>query len=525
MSIAAKCKNIDKSTVYKWLSLLLILITLWFVLHRAWYCDDAYITYRTLDNFVNGYHLTWNTYERVQAYTHPLWLFLLIPFYAITREIYLTGIVLMVVLTAGALVFLYKSVEDKSKLVLPLLGLALSNAFINFSTSGLENALLNFLLSVMIFMYVKYAEKKHFQVLFYFLCNLIALTRLDAILFVLPAMVVVFVQYRAKWLNRIGALLLGFMPLIWWELFSLFYYGFLFPNTFYAKLTAGFPLKDYLWRGLVYLGDTITRDPLTAVGVLLGSLAVFVLAKRLKALSIGVFLYFLYVFYIGGDFMSGRMYASAFFVAMVLLGLVDIKIRSWQKALIPVVFVALGALAECPTPLLAVDKPLGNTVYNIMDERRFYYLGTSMFRFDTFNTGLEKDETIFTFGGYPWIVEARAQGDTKLMDPVVRISTGFVGYYGGPDLKIIDTVGLSDPLIARLPSSKNPNWRPGHLVRDVPAGYKESIIDPDAHIQDARIDEFNQHLRVLTRAPLFSKGRLLEIIRFNLGYYDYLVEE
>jgi len=525
MSIAAKWKNVAPRKAYQWLAIVLMVGIVGLVVHRAWYCDDAYITYRTMDNFVNGYHLTWNTYERVQAYTHPLWLFLLIPFYAITKEIYLTGIVVMVALTAGALIFLYKSVEDKSKLVLPLLGLALSNAFINFSTSGLENALLNLLLSVMIFVYVKYAEKKYFQVLFYFLCSLIALTRLDAILFVFPAMLVVFVQHKAKWLKRIGVLLLGFMPLILWELFSLFYYGFPFPNTYYAKLTAGFPLRDYLWRGLVYFGDTITRDPLTALGVLLGGVAVFVLPKRLKALSIGVILYFLYVFYIGGDFMSGRMYASVFFVAMMMLGQLEVRVSSWQRVVVLVVFIVLGVLAECPTPLLGVDKAYANTVYNIMDERRFYYLGTSVFRSNMFHAGLETDETIFTFGGYPWIVEARAQGQTELMDPIVRISTGFVGYYGGPDLKIIDTVGLSDPLIARLPALQNPDWRPGHLWRDVPAGYKESIIDPDAHIEDARIDEFNQHLRVLTRAPLFSKGRLLEIIRFNLGYYDYLVEE
>jgi arabinofuranosyltransferase len=515
----------NKNQLFCALSMILILIILWFVVHRAWYCDDAYITYRTMDNFVNGYHLTWNTYERVQAYTHPLWLFLLIPFYAVTREIYLTGIVVMVALTAGALVFLYKSVEDKSKLILPLLGLALSNAFINFSTSGLENALLNFLMSVMIFVYVKYAEKKYFQVLFYLLCSLIALTRLDAILFVLPAMVVVFVQHKAKWLKRIGVLLLGFMPLILWELFSLFYYGFPFPNTYYAKLTAGFPLRDYLWRGLVYFGDTITRDPLTALGVLLGGAAVFVLPKRMRVLSIGVVLYFLYVFYIGGDFMSGRMYASAFFVAMVLLGLVDIKIRSWQKVLILIVFVALGALAECPTPLLAVNKPLGNTVYNIMDERRFFMAGTSLFRDKKIQTDLQLDGDKWSFGGYTWIIEERKKGEVRGMSPLERVSTGFLGYYGGPDLKIIDTVGLSDPLIARLPALQNPDWRPGHLWRDVPVGYKESIIDPDAHIVDARIDEFNRHLRVLTRAPLFSKGRLLEIIRFNLGYYDYLVEE
>lgn len=58
---------------------LLILLGIFaLVLYRsAWLCDDAYITFRTVDNFINGYGLRYNTGERVQAYTHPLWLLLL----------------------------------------------------------------------------------------------------------------------------------------------------------------------------------------------------------------------------------------------------------------------------------------------------------------------------------------------------------------------------------------------------------------------------------------------------------------
>src|SRR5712692_3374466 len=47
------------------------------IVKDAWFNDDSYITFRTVDNFVNGYGLTWNIDERVQVYTHPLWMFLL----------------------------------------------------------------------------------------------------------------------------------------------------------------------------------------------------------------------------------------------------------------------------------------------------------------------------------------------------------------------------------------------------------------------------------------------------------------
>jgi arabinofuranosyltransferase len=63
-----------------------ILVIFLLLLPTAWICDDAYITMRTADNFVNGYGLTWNVSERVQAYTHPLWLFLISGIYFPTRD-------------------------------------------------------------------------------------------------------------------------------------------------------------------------------------------------------------------------------------------------------------------------------------------------------------------------------------------------------------------------------------------------------------------------------------------------------
>jgi len=43
-------------------------------LANSWVGDDAYIMFRVVDNFVNGYGLRWNVANRVQAYTHPLWM-------------------------------------------------------------------------------------------------------------------------------------------------------------------------------------------------------------------------------------------------------------------------------------------------------------------------------------------------------------------------------------------------------------------------------------------------------------------
>ena len=69
------------------------------LIRTAWICDDAYITFRTIDNFLHGFGLRWNVAERVQSFTHPLWLILLTPFIALTGEPYYTSLVVSILLT------------------------------------------------------------------------------------------------------------------------------------------------------------------------------------------------------------------------------------------------------------------------------------------------------------------------------------------------------------------------------------------------------------------------------------------
>jgi len=88
--------------------LLLILFTV-VLIRTAWLADDAYITFRTVDNFVNGYGLTWNTDERVETYSNPLWMFLVAVFYFFTNEIYFTSIILSISISVLVLfVFAFK---------------------------------------------------------------------------------------------------------------------------------------------------------------------------------------------------------------------------------------------------------------------------------------------------------------------------------------------------------------------------------------------------------------------------------
>ena len=57
---------------------------------------------------------------------------------------------------------------------------------------------------------------------------------MDTFLILVPALV--WILYENGTMKMLIYAALGFLPFIFWELFSLLYYGFPFPNTAYAKL-------------------------------------------------------------------------------------------------------------------------------------------------------------------------------------------------------------------------------------------------------------------------------------------------
>lgn len=56
----------------------------------AWMSDDALITLRTVLNVTRGFGLRFNVAERVQTFTHPLWMVLLTVGYLVTGNVYVT---------------------------------------------------------------------------------------------------------------------------------------------------------------------------------------------------------------------------------------------------------------------------------------------------------------------------------------------------------------------------------------------------------------------------------------------------
>ena len=113
----------------------------------------------------------------------------------------------------------------------------------------------------------------------------------------------------------------------------------------------------------------------------------------------------------------------------------------------------------------------------------------------------------------------RAQGPAV----VEHGNVGFLGYYAGPDVHIVDRNGLTDPLLARLPVRDPVDWRIGHFRREVPAGYIDTLRDGRNLIQDPDLAAYYEPLRFVTSGRLWSTARWFEIWRFNTGAYDDLL--
>src|SRR6266545_5677201 len=167
-----------KQIIYLFVFIIFIIL-----IRTAWVADDAFLTMRTVDNFVNGYGLRWNILERVQIYTHPLWMFLLSAFYYFIRDPFIVFYGLTLLLSLITLyLFGVKFATSPAKVVLGFSILIFSKAFIDYSTSGLENPLTHLLILIFLFIFLEKDHSLKTGFWLFFIASLVAFNRMDALL-------------------------------------------------------------------------------------------------------------------------------------------------------------------------------------------------------------------------------------------------------------------------------------------------------------------------------------------------------
>lgn len=488
------------------------------VLRAAWMGDDARITLRVVANVLEGYGPVWNVTERVQVFTHPLWFLLLTAAVGGWTDFHLAPLALSLLCTAGAFgLLVFRGPASRVHAALAAVACLFSKAFVDYSTSGLENPLTHLLLAgaLLNVLGTPLPGGPDRRLLHLgWLSGLLVLNRLDAALLAGPLLLAGMLQPGVRWRARLAAAgLAAGLPLLWMA-FSVVYYGFPFPNTYYAKLGPEMRGGAVYFQGVLYFLDSLGRDPVTlpviALGVAAGLRRGAALAER--AVAAAILLYLLYVLRIGGDFMSGRFFTAPFVLAVGLLARVPVELSGWAPRLLASALVLAGSASDTPphmTPQTVTRRPAVIPNNGVTDERHFYFADLGLMN-------RRRDPRYPDAHFEQW---QNPRPSVYIM-PMIGVS----GFFGGPKIHVIDFLGLGDPFLSRLPAADVEDWRIGHRERLIPDGYAETILFRENRLRDPFLAQFYDDIALITRGPLWAPERWEAIRRANTGGLDFLLD-
>jgi arabinofuranosyltransferase len=229
-------------------------------------------------------------------------------------------------------------------------------------------------------------------------------------------------------------------------------------------------------------------------------------------------LYAAYVTRIGGDFMAGRLYTPIVLLSVIVIGKFNFsKLPIAVGLAVSIAVIGVLQYANWFYPLVIADddfKSIPSKFFvtnQIADEASYYALtGNLIFGFPDYHKR------------HGFYVSSLAHKDEKVY---VFSNTGFARLAVSESTHIVDKCALTDPLLARLPTVYNANWRVGHLPRAIPDGYLETLKTGVNVIKDKQLAEYYGYLHEIISGDLFSAKRWEYIVNMNLGKYDYLIDK
>jgi len=491
----------------------------------AWLSDDSLITLRTALNITHGWGPGFNATEAVQGYTHPLWFLIWTGIGSLTNA-WVLGILIASITfaTTAAAILLWKT-QSLSRIIVVTTALVFSNAFMEYSTSGLENPLSYLFVATLFTLALNIpsnATSQNKSTIWAIATGLtvagVFLTRMDLILLIAPPALFVLWQLRRNLKVILIAGITTLIPVITWFAWTKFAYNTWLPNTATAKANLDIPRGELLLQGFNYFWVSLENDPITFIAIITAiTIALATKNQLAQTWSLGIALYLGYVWWIGGDFMAGRFFAVPLLVAVFIIASTRTDPR---EAKIPVIVLAtVGSITAVALATFAGNTPVSLTAPdtqrweagsnrngNIVDERGFYVQNNRDLRFFLNNSQVPMfnpdfvgvkaiDPQIRSLNEINYLVQnwpPNTIGE-PLQIPVGVISEcgllGTIGIALGPQNHVIDTCALTDRFLATIPFTPNPNegWKPGHFERVSPEGYEaavaqnnpELIVDPN----------------------------------------------
>ncbi len=386
--------------------------------------EDSLISFRYAENLADGLGFVYNEGERVLGTTSPLWTLLL----ALLRlagfdNTIANGKVLGIVFDLLTIAVLTGTLRSRDNTRFALIWSALfasSSGIVPITISGMETPLLLFAMALSI-----RGLKKQSRLFAVGLATTI-LTRIDGLIFVLPFLVAAWLRDR-RWGLR-EAVITGLMIAPWF-VFSRLYFGTFLPLSIVAK-TSVYDLGTFASATpfidrFTPLGEaTLPERFIKTVTIVLLTVGTWVTCRRIHHLRPLAAYFFLYctLFAISGGMIFPWYLTPATFSHDIILatGTAILILKIGERAGAKVGTISLVAM-------LIVIVGMNITILRgRLDEYRQLQ-------------GIE-DELRTEVG--IWLKDTVQPGESVFLEPI-----GYIGYYAGPDVRIIDEIGIVSPPI------------------------------------------------------------------------------
>ncbi len=462
-----------------------------------WVTDDGFIYFRVVEQLQAGNGPVFNAGERVEVFTSPLWLAVLtladvvlplhLEWLAVLGGIGLS-VVGVVMAILGARLLVRHDLPDALLLPIGVLAFGAILPVWVFLSAGLENGLVFAWIGTCLWALARWADGvdgvdgavRPMRAGWGVLLGLGWLVRPELVVFSAAFLALVLLAQRRVqgWRSRVAFVAASVALPVAYQVFRMGYFGMVVSNTAIAKEGT-----DLRWdRGWAYLqnfaGPYWLWVPLLAM--VAGAYLPLMRALRAHGRSVSswVVLVFLglgtfsglYVVAVGGDYLHARLFLPAYFALCAPVAVVALAKRY---------AIALAVVPWALAAALALRPPTG--AFHVQDGHLFVLVPPrqGLVTLEDYGWG-EGGEKFAWFGDADYYYSTQGLGGgwrsrgaplrPDLPRPyVIASAIGASGYALGPDVRILDTLGLADAFTAHLASTSAPVngalgllWLAGH---------------------------------------------------------------
>ncbi|HAW49606.1 TPA: hypothetical protein DCX16_01445 [bacterium] len=286
----------------------------------SWMEDDAFISFRYAENFAKGKGLVFNEGERIEGYTNFLWIVLMAFFFKMGVNIVPFSQIISFIFATLTLIVTFhipRILNFKNpfiSLITPIF-LASNTTYTLWTLSGMETHMFCFLFTSSIALCL-YRPRSIFLPL---LIALTSMTRPEGLILFGLTFIYKIISEKKLDIKFLLLFFLLWLPYFFWR-YS--YYGWLMPNTYYAKVTANVEGARLILikRGFKYTYEFL-RDCWGSWSFFL-PLLVLIKYRRIwmAYLWIIILVFTGYVIYVGGDpFPGARFYLHILPILFLLI--------------------------------------------------------------------------------------------------------------------------------------------------------------------------------------------------------------